>query len=178
MFVVLALRVGPALDKELGRDGQGLVLGKPNLRKVPEGQLLDRMTGRTDLLVDQITALQLGAVVLAEHAVERPVPRLRFLVPFLDTSKVRSTKYRPVFRQFFFIFLINAVILGFVGANKPEGTWLVIGRLATAYYFIHFLVILPFVGWFERPKPLPESISTPVLKDTAGGGAAIPEPAE
>ena len=64
-----------------------------------------------------------------------------------------------------------------MGANPPEGTWLVIGRLTTAYYFIHFLVILPLVGWFERTKPLPESISTPVLGD-AGGGAATPEPAE
>lgn len=95
-----------------------------------------------------------------------------FAVPFLDTSKVRSAKYRPVFRQFFIIFLIDAVILGFVGANHPEGTWLVVGRLATAYYFIHFLVILPLVGWFEKTKPLPESISTPVLGD------ATPEPAE
>ncbi len=100
-----------------------------------------------------------------------------FFLPYLDTSKVRSAKYRPVFRQFFFIFLADVVVLGFVGANPPEGAWLVIGRLASAYYFIHFLVILPLVGWFERTKPLPESISTPVLGD-AGGGAAKPEPAE
>ena len=101
-----------------------------------------------------------------------------FLLPYLDTSKVRSAKYRPVFRQFFFIFLADLVLLGFVGANHPEGAWLAVGRLASAYYFMHFLVILPLVGWFERTRPLPESISTPVLADSGGGGAAVPEPAE
>jgi ubiquinol-cytochrome c reductase cytochrome b subunit len=101
-----------------------------------------------------------------------------FFLPYLDTSKVRSAKYRPVFRQFFFIFLADLVVLGFVGANPPEGAWLVVGRLASVYYFAHFLVVLPLVGWFERTKPLPESISASVLGDTGGGGATIPEPAE
>ena len=88
-----------------------------------------------------------------------------FLVPFLDTSRVRSAKFRPVFRQFFWIFAADAIILGFVGANPPEGTWVIIGRLATAYYFAHFFIVLPFVGWLERPNPLPDSISQPVLGD-------------
>jgi len=90
-----------------------------------------------------------------------------FLVPFLDTSRVRSAKFRPVFRQFFWIFVADAILLGFVGANPPEGTWVVIGRLATAYYFAHFFLILPLVGWLERPKPLPDSIAQPVLGDSA-----------
>jgi hypothetical protein len=55
-----------------------------------------------------------------------------------------------------------------VGAKPPEGIWLVIGRIATAWYFLHFLIILPLLGVFERPKPLPTSISEPVLK---GGGS-------
>ena len=90
-----------------------------------------------------------------------------FLVPFLDTSRVRSAKFRPVFRQFFWIFVADAILLGFVGANPPEGMWVVIGRLATAYYFAHFFLILPLVGWLERPKPLPDSIAQPVLGDSA-----------
>jgi ubiquinol-cytochrome c reductase cytochrome b subunit len=60
------------------------------------------------------------------------------------------------------------------GAQLPEGTPVVISQIATVYYFAHFLIILPLVGWVERPKPLPESISTPVL----GGGAAAPKAAE
>ena len=61
--------------------------------------------------------------------------------------------------------------LGLVGAHRPEGIWVVIGRLGTAYYFFHFLVLLPVLGKLERPLPLPESISRPV---TSGGGGPLP----
>ncbi|MGQ0662509.1 MAG: cytochrome b [Pseudomonadota bacterium] len=92
-----------------------------------------------------------------------------FLLPWLDTSRVRSARFRPLYRVFFWVFVVDSVTLGWVGANPPEGHYLVIGRIATAYYFAHFLVILPFIGWFERPLPLPSSIMEPVLK---GGGRA------
>ena len=90
-----------------------------------------------------------------------------FVLPWLDTSKVRSATFRPVFKWFVFVLLIDAVILGWVGANRPEGMFVTIGRVATFYYFFHFLILLPFLGWFERPRPLPTSISAAVLK---GGG--------
>ncbi|NNF78307.1 MAG: cytochrome b/b6 [Rhizobiales bacterium] len=86
-----------------------------------------------------------------------------FFLPWLDTSRVRSAKYRPIFRQFFWLFVIDVVILGFVGANPPEGWWITIGQFATAYYFAHFLLIIPIVGLIENPKPLPASISESVL---------------
>ncbi len=85
------------------------------------------------------------------------------IVPWLDTSKVRSASYRPIYRQFFWLLAIDCVVLGIVGAKPPEGMWLIIGRIATAYYFVHFLVILPLVGLMERPRPLPSSISESVL---------------
>ena len=69
---------------------------------------------------------------------------------------------------------VDAIVLGVVGANAPEGNWILIGRLATFYYFFHFLVILPVVGWVESPKPLPDSISTSVLGDKK----PVAEPAE
>ena len=97
-----------------------------------------------------------------------------FAVPWLDTSKVRSAKFRPMYRQFFWLFVIDAIVLGVVGASAPEGNWIIIGRLATFYYFFHFLVILPVVGWVESPKPLPDSISTSVLGDKK----PVAEPAE
>ena len=59
------------------------------------------------------------------------------------------------------------VALGYVGSQPAEGVMLHIGRILTIYYFAHFLLILPLVGWFERPKPLPESLGTPVLKKAA-----------
>ncbi len=86
-----------------------------------------------------------------------------FAIPWLDTSKVRSARFRPIFKQFFWLLVIDCVVLGIVGANPPEGNFILVGRLATIYYFLHFLVILPVVGWLESPKPLPDSIATPVL---------------
>jgi quinol-cytochrome oxidoreductase complex cytochrome b subunit len=90
-----------------------------------------------------------------------------FVLPWLDASKVRSAKFRPIYKQFFWLFLADCIVLGIVGANPPEGVWLLIGRLATAYYFLHLLVIIPLIGKFEKPRPVPEGIGEPVLKDAA-----------
>jgi quinol-cytochrome oxidoreductase complex cytochrome b subunit len=87
-----------------------------------------------------------------------------FLLPWLDTSKVRSAKFRPIYRQFFWLFLIDCLVLGYIGAKPPEGAYLVIGQIATLYYFLHFIVVIPLVGLLETPKPLPASISEPVLR--------------
>jgi len=86
-----------------------------------------------------------------------------FVLPWLDTSPVRSAKFRPIYKWLFWLFAVNCIVLGMCGAHKPEGIWVVLGRLSTAYYFIHFLLILPILGKLERPKPLPESISKAVL---------------
>jgi quinol-cytochrome oxidoreductase complex cytochrome b subunit len=85
------------------------------------------------------------------------------LLPWLDRSPVRSARFRPVLRPFFWLLVADCVLLTFAGGRPPEGTWLVMSRLGTAYYFLHFLVVLPLVGWLERPNPLPISISTPAL---------------
>jgi ubiquinol-cytochrome c reductase cytochrome b subunit len=91
---------------------------------------------------------------------------LLFFLPWLDTSRVRSARFRPVYKWLFWVLVVDTVILGWVGANRPEGMFIVIGRLATLYYFVHFLIILPILGKMERPRPLPVSISSAVL----GGG--------
>jgi ubiquinol-cytochrome c reductase cytochrome b subunit len=87
-----------------------------------------------------------------------------FVLPWLDTSKVRSARFRPVYKQLFWVFLADCILLGWVGAMPAEGHYLVIGRFATAYYFLHLLVILPLLGKLEKTRPVPESISAPVLK--------------
>ena len=94
-----------------------------------------------------------------------------FVLPWLDTSRVRSASFRPVYRILFWIFFADCLLLGYIGAQAPEGIYIVLGRFGTALYFAFFLC-LPFVGWFERPKPLPESISASVLN---GGGGTMPE---
>ena len=101
-----------------------------------------------------------------------------FVLPWLDTSKVRSGTYRPLFKQFFWIFAANAVALGYLGAMPAEGTYVLLARVCTAYYFAHFLIILPMLGFLEKPRPLPASISEAVLKGGAGkpaGATSAPE---
>ncbi|MFN4287270.1 MAG: cytochrome b [Brevundimonas sp.] len=113
-----------------------------------------------------------------------------FVLPWLDTSKVRSLRYRPMMRVFFFIFVANAFVLGWCGAMLPDApvvpgmpsfvlldgqlnSYLWLTRLATLYYFAFFLVIMPWVGLKEVPLPRPKSISEPVL----AGPDAAPAPA-
>ncbi len=86
-----------------------------------------------------------------------------FILPWLDTSRVRSARFRPKYKWFFWLLLADCIALGYLGHQPPEGLMLILGRLATAYYFIHFLIIVPLLGIIERPLPLPTSISAAVL---------------
>nr|WP_295888312.1 cytochrome b N-terminal domain-containing protein [uncultured Devosia sp.] len=86
-----------------------------------------------------------------------------FFLPWLDTSKVRSGNFRPMFKWFYWIFVVNFVALTYLGAAPAEGIYVVLAKICTAYYFIHFLVILPVLGRIETPRPLPTSISESVL---------------
>ena len=118
-----------------------------------------------------------------------------FILPWLDTSKVRSMRYRPQAKVYFMIFVVACIALGFCGARLPEdpvipggagfnfidyniNSFVWLSRLSTAYYFAYFLIITPLLGLRETPLAVPESISTPVLAHPAGvpaGAAAAPE---
>ncbi len=93
-------------------------------------------------------------------------------LPWLDTSKVRSASYRPLYRVFFWIFVAACLGLGYLGSQAPEGIYVIAARILTAYYFIHFIIITPLLGLIETPKPLPNSISESVLK-RSGAVAAL-----
>ncbi len=84
-------------------------------------------------------------------------------LPWLDTSKIRSAVFRPLYKQFYWILVADVLILGYVGAMPAEGLYLLIARIATAYYFLHFLVVLPILGFKERTTPVPLSITEPIL---------------
>jgi len=86
-----------------------------------------------------------------------------FALPWLDTSPVRSGRFRPVFKVFFWFLVTDCVLLTYAGGKPPEGAWLIMSRIGAAYYFAHFFVVLPLVARVERPRPLPSSISKPVL---------------
>jgi ubiquinol-cytochrome c reductase cytochrome b subunit len=118
-----------------------------------------------------------------------------FVLPWLDTSKVRSMRYRPTARLYLGIFLLACLVLGYCGAHPPDKaivgeptgfilfdsdinsiTWL--SRIGALYYFAYFLLVMPILGLTEKPLPVPESISEPVLSHPAGapaGATASPE---
>src|SRR5205085_245957 len=85
-------------------------------------------------------------------------------LPWLDTSRVKSATYRPLYKQFFWVFVLVCLGLGYLGSQPAEGGYVIAARILTAYYFIHFLIIFPLLGLIETPRPLPSSISEAVLK--------------
>ena len=112
-----------------------------------------------------------------------------FVLPWLDRSKVRSMRYRPTYRMFFFVWIFAALVLGYCGAQEPDGTifpggpgpvfidygintvtWL--SRIAALYYFFFFWIVTPFLPLFEKTLPVPEAISAPVLSHPGGAPAA------
>ena len=87
---------------------------------------------------------------------------LAFL-PWLDSARTRSSRYRPLAKQFFWIFVAICIILGWLGGKPAEGIYVIAGRVLTACYFAYFLIVLPILSRIERPKALPNSIADDVL---------------
>ncbi|MCI5046739.1 MAG: cytochrome b N-terminal domain-containing protein [Aquisalinus sp.] len=109
---------------------------------------------------------------------------LLLFLPWLDRSKVRSHRYRPIARGFFFLFVADCLFLGWLGAQVAEQPYILLSQLATAYYFAYFLVILPLLAVLETPKELPKSISDDVLSRSqkkqarASSPTPVAQPAE
>ena len=89
------------------------------------------------------------------------------LMPWLDWHPVRSARFRPLYRFFLILLVIDSVILGIMGAKVAEQPWVIISQLATGYYFAFFFVIVPLLSRIERAKPLPRSIYEEVVKKVA-----------
>ena len=105
---------------------------------------------------------KLGGVILMFGAIV-----MLLVLPWLDRSPVRSALFRPWFRVFFWLFVVDCLTLGFIGAKPPEEPFVTVGQIATFWYFFHFLVILPLLTKFEKTLPLPNSISESVLAKNA-----------
>jgi ubiquinol-cytochrome c reductase cytochrome b/c1 subunit len=97
---------------------------------------------------------------------------LAFL-PWLDTARTKSSKYRPLAKQFFWIFVIVCVLLGYLGAQPPEGIYVIAGRILTFCYFAYFLILLPVLSRIETPRPIPNSIADDVLAKTGSKAAPM-----
>ena len=100
------------------------------------------------------------------------------LAPWLDTSSVRSGRYRPKFKWWFWLFVANFIVLMWVGAMPAEGIYPYIALLGSTYYFAYFLVILPLLGVTEKPDTPPATIeddfNAHYPQKTDGGAAAQP----
>ncbi|GLQ06216.1 cytochrome b [Sneathiella chinensis] len=110
---------------------------------------------------------KLGGVLLMFGAIA-----ILFLLPWLDRSRIRSARFRPIYKQLFWIFVADCILLTYIGGKPAEGAYILWGRIATIYYFVHILILLPLVGLFEKPKPLPASISEDVLAKKGSAGEA------
>jgi ubiquinol-cytochrome c reductase cytochrome b subunit len=89
-------------------------------------------------------------------------------IPWLDTSKVRSNRFRPLMKQFFWLFVVDCIVLGYCGAQSVDAVrfgipLVMVARVGTAYYYGFFWLLMPVLGLIETPKPLPDSITKAVL---------------
>ena len=96
-----------------------------------------------------------------------------FFLPWLDTMKVKSARYRPLYKIFFLFFVIFCLLLGYLGAKPPEGIYLLLSRISTIYYFAFFLVIMPILSRIEKPSPMPIGISNPATNNTSDSGGGV-----
>ena len=94
-----------------------------------------------------------------------------FLVPWLDTSKVRSAVYRPWYKLFFWLFVANAHLARLARLAAGGRRLRLMAQASTLYYFVFFIVIMPLLGLIETPRRPPNSITEAVLeKNKAGAG--------
>jgi len=97
---------------------------------------------------------------------------LLFFLPWLDKSPVKSANYRPTYRIFLIVLLLDVLVLGYLGGAEATPVTVLLSQIAAGYYFAHFLVVLPIVSAMERPRPLPNSITEAVLKGEGGTSPA------
>ena len=105
---------------------------------------------------------KLGGVIAMFGAIA-----VMFVMPWLDRSPVKSATYRPLYKQFFWIFVACGIGLGYLGSQPAEGGYVIASRILTAWYFLHCLVIVPVLSFIEKPRPLPESVTAAVLAKNA-----------
>jgi ubiquinol-cytochrome c reductase cytochrome b/c1 subunit len=98
---------------------------------------------------------------------------LLVFLPWLDSAKTRSCKYRPLARQFFWMFVFVCIVLGYLGSKPPEGIYVILGRILTFCYFAYLLIVLPLLSRIETPRPVPNSIADAVLAKSGKVAAVI-----
>jgi ubiquinol-cytochrome c reductase cytochrome b subunit len=72
------------------------------------------------------------------------------LVPFINTSEIRSPEFRPIYSVVFWVLVADFCILGWIGQKPVEDPYVLVGALATGFYFLFFLVLMPLIGIVEK----------------------------
>jgi ubiquinol-cytochrome c reductase cytochrome b/c1 subunit len=89
-------------------------------------------------------------------------------IPWLDSSQVKSAKYRPTYKFFFWILVACGVGLGYLGSQEPTDASNWVARLLALYYFSFFLIIMPLLGLLEKTNAVPKSIADSILAKNPG----------
>jgi ubiquinol-cytochrome c reductase cytochrome b subunit len=72
------------------------------------------------------------------------------ILPITDLSRIRGNQFRPAMKLAFWFFVVDFIILMWIGSQHPDSPYLEIGQAATAFYFAYFLIIVPFIGIAEN----------------------------
>lgn len=114
--------------------------------------------------IGPISSTFAGVIVLVSSIV------VLLFIPWLDRSKVKSARYRPLYKLFFWLFIADVVFLGWLGSQPISNATILSAQIATAYYFVFFLVIMPFLPKFERNLTVPKSITEDMQEKSKNKG--------
>ncbi|MCT6871439.1 MAG: cytochrome bc complex cytochrome b subunit [Bartonella sp.] len=114
--------------------------------------------------IGPISSTFAGVIVLVSSIV------VLLFIPWLDRSKVKSARYRPLYKLFFWLFIADVVFLGWLGSQPISNATILSAQIATAYYFVFFLVIMPFLPKFERYLTVPKSITEDMQEKSKNKG--------
>jgi ubiquinol-cytochrome c reductase cytochrome b subunit len=72
-----------------------------------------------------------------------------FLIPFINTSEIRSTTFRPIFKVFYWLLVADFLLLGWIGQKPVKDIYVLVGQVATVFYFLFFVALIPIIGTLE-----------------------------
>jgi ubiquinol-cytochrome c reductase cytochrome b subunit len=112
---------------------------------------------------DKINNIYIKIDLLPFYAILRSIPNkllgvlamfgsllILLILPLTDLSRIRGNQFRPAMKIAFWFFVVDFIILLWIGSQHPDTPYLEIGQVSTAFYFAWFLIIVPFIGIAEN----------------------------